>query len=308
MPRLTVLLPARNAEKTVKQAVSTTLRGMPTDSELVVLDDGSTDSTAAVLDRISDPRLKVIHGTGSGGVGPALNTLLAATDSELVGRMDADDLSLPWRFATTIPVFERGADVVFSSVMEFRGYRLNPGIPVRITPEAFGLHLLLTNPVSHPTMIARRSILDAVGGYRAVPSEDYDLWLRCAGSGAQLHRVGIWGLLYRIHPTQITASSRWRQESWNSPEQAEAFADASERIVGKRLKRLVQIAQMDPAAADTALTDFVTSVGPAVSHVGGIQGVFLRRRLRKRLEWMANQMTVHSGIRDAMANEESGDE
>lgn len=290
MPELTVILPARNAEQTVRGAVTSTLKALPKDAELVVLDDGSTDGTSEILQAVRDRRLRVINGAGSGGVAPALNTLLEKTDSRLVARMDADDICLPWRFHTTLPAFEQGVDVVFSPVIELHGKRLAPGLLMPIPPEIFGLHLLLSNPVSHPTMIARRSSLEEAGGYRHVPSEDYDLWLRLVAAGAGLRRVTWWGLLYRIHDSQITASIKWRTRSWTSPEQAEAFADASEQIVGQRLSRLVQIPEMPSGQARAALSEFERAVAPVIARIPGMQGGFLRSKLRKRLRWVEDNL------------------
>lgn len=294
MPELSVLLPARNAEATVHRAVTSTLRAMPRDAELVVLDDGSTDSTAAVVRSVRDPRLRLIEGQGSGGVANALDLLLDRTDSDLVARMDADDVSLPWRFRTTLPALDRDADVVFSPVIAWNGrtpWSARPGVPVPISPEAFGLHLLMTNPVSHPTMLARRSVLEAAGGYRDAPSEDYDLWLRLAADGVPARRVATWGLLYRVHPDQVTASADWRRESWDSPEQAMAFADAAERLTGRRLNRLVRIPSLDPREREEALAEYEAAVRPLVAGFPGLQGAFLRRRLEQRLRWTAETLT-----------------
>ena len=285
MPELSVILPARNAEGTVEQAVRSTLRAMPRDAELVVLNDRSSDRTGEVLGAIDDRRLRVIEGPGE-GVGAALTMLLEKTDSRWVARMDADDITLPWRFADARRALRAGADLVFAPTIELRGRIPVPSVPLSIRPDAFGLHLLLTNPVSHPTLVARRAALDEVGGYRNVPSEDYDLWLRCAAAGQTLRRVWRWGLIYRIHPGQVTASDQWRKASWHDPRQAAAFAEASERVVGRRLTRLVQLGSMQTQERDVALAQFRAAVEPAVAAVPGIQGAFLRRRLAARLAWV----------------------
>lgn len=289
MPELSVLLPARNAEGTIRRAVRSTLSAMPRDAELVVLDDGSCDSTLDILQAlISDSRLRVLQaGEQSGrGVGHALEFLLASTDSRFVARMDADDISLPARFSQGLPVVRDSADLVFSTFIKLIGRRPVPGIPLSISSSVFGLHLLLTNPVCHPTLIARRAVLERVGGYREVPSEDYDLWLRCANDGASLTRLALHGLVYRIHPSQVTASRDWRAASWSSHHQAEAFGDLSERMVGVRLRRLVQIATLpDEAERLSAIREFESVLSPAVSRITGVQGLFLRRRLASRLDW-----------------------
>lgn len=290
MPELSVLLPARNAAATIGQAVATTLRAMPRDAELVVLDDGSHDGTAdeaaAAATRAGKPsQMRIICHEGSGGVSRALNILLEATDSALVARMDADDRCLPWRFSRSMPALRRGDDMVFTQIIEERGRRLIPRPPLGITPEVFGLHLLLTNPVSHPTMLARRDLLTSLGGYRHVPAEDYDLWMRAALAGARLRRLPLWGLVYRMHNTQITASSQWRMDSWNNPEQAEVFARLSESLVGHRLQRLVTIASMPPADKAVELAAFNRAILPAIDAHKGVAAQILRRRLGQRLAW-----------------------
>ncbi|WP_022867601.1 glycosyltransferase family 2 protein [Schaalia vaccimaxillae] len=293
MPELSVILPARNAQATIERAVSSTLAAMPADSELVVANDGSTDATSeralkgATRDNIVDPRLRIIEASpGPGGVSRVLNQLLAATDSRLVGRMDADDISLKSRFTRTIAALERGDDMVFTQMIELRGRSPRPRIPYEITPEHMRLQLLLTNPVCHPTMLATRKILDQVGGYRQVPAEDYDLWLRVAGVDGRIRRLGAWGLIYRIHPSQVTASTSWRRASWDNPEQAEAFADLSYQITGQRLPRLVSLAGLDEHAQDKALHAFSEAVLPHINALDARASASCKRRLSQRIAWV----------------------
>lgn len=290
MPELSILLPARNAASTIAQAVASTLRAMPRDAELVIVDDGSQDATAheatAAAERAGQAgKMRIIRHEGSGGVAQALNLLLDATDSALVARMDADDQCLPWRFTRSLAALHAGDDMVFTQIIETRGRRLSPQPPFGIAPEVFGLHLLLTNPVSHPTMLAKRELLNALEGYRHVPAEDYDLWMRAALAGAKIRRLPLWGLLYRMHDTQITASSQWRRDSWESPEQAAVFAQLSEGLVGRPLERLVRIASMPPTQKAAALAEFHRALVPAIDRHDGVAAWLLRRKLNERLAW-----------------------
>lgn len=293
VPDVMVLLPARNAAGTIFSAVSSTLRALPQDAELFVLDDGSTDDTAALAAAAGrgDSRLRVESRPASGGLGLALNSMLAEADCRLVARMDADDVSLPWRFRLALPTIEKNIDVLFSQVVNFRRRRIQPLPPVGIPPEVFPLHLLLTNPVSHPTMIARRDVVD---GYRQVPAEDYDLWLRLAAAGRRMRRLATWGLLYRLHSNQVTASAQWRASSWNDPLQAEAFADLSERLCGVRLWRIVALAQLPVAERDAGLSEFVSLVDAQIAAVPRAHRYLLRRRLAERLAWAQSFNTSHS--------------
>jgi glycosyltransferase involved in cell wall biosynthesis len=284
MPRLSVLVPARNSAATIDAALRSTLRAMPRDSELVVLDDASEDRTAEVIGRIADRRLRLLRNDVRGGVAPGLNRMLAATDSELVARMDADDVVLPWRFRTQLGALDR-ADVIFTTVFDWRGRRVTPPAPVALRPEAFGLHLLVTNPVSHPTMLARRSALTAVDGYRDLPAEDYDLWLRLELAGSRQLRLAVPTLAYRIHAHQVTASTDWRHASWRDAEIAEAYRLLSERLLGRPFLRLPVLATLatDEDRFEAELNRFVTGMHAASASLHESERRFLLRKLQRRV-------------------------
>ncbi len=104
-PPLSVLLPARDAAPWVAEAVDSVLRQTFGDFELVAVDDASTDGTGALLAEAArhDRRVRVVHGRGQGIVA-ALDRGLAECRAPLVARMDADDVSLPQRFAKQLEV------------------------------------------------------------------------------------------------------------------------------------------------------------------------------------------------------------
>ncbi|UFU05725.1 glycosyltransferase family 2 protein [Ruania halotolerans] len=242
MPRLTVLLPVRNSAGTIRTAVRSVLRALPRDASLAVLDDGSTDETPAILDAVACRQLQVLTSSGI-GVAEGLNTLLERTDSEYVARMDGDDVTLPWRFTVQQRALRQaGADVTFTTIALLHPRRLQPTLPIPIPPAAFGLHLMVTNPVAHPAMFARRSSIAQVGGYRQVPSEDYDLWLRMTLAGVRLHKSAEPGLLYRVHENQITASTQWRQSSWSDPDIQASYGALSRELLGVPIPRLLTLA------------------------------------------------------------------
>ena len=284
MPRLSVLVPARNSAATIDLALRSTLRAMPADSELVVLDDASEDRTAELIGRIADPRLRLLRNQVQGGVAAGLNRMLEETDSDLVARMDADDVVLPWRFRTQLRALGT-ADVVFTTVFDWRGSRVRPPAPVALAPEAFGLHLLVTNPVSHPTMLARRSALAAVDGYRDVPAEDYDLWLRMELAGSRQTRLAVPTLAYRIHEHQVTASSSWRHASWQAPDVAVAYRSLSERLLGRPFLRLPVLATQ--AGSDERFEDelaqFVAAMDAASVSLPSSARRFLLKKLQRRV-------------------------
>jgi len=283
MPRLSVLMPVRNGERFLRRAVSSVLRSMPKDSELAICDDGSSDRTPNILAELAvDRRVRVLRTAGV-GVSAALNKLIAATESEFVARMDADDVCLPWRFSLQLGALET-ADVVFSSVIftSEDGWPQRPDRPGRITPEAVPLHLLMGNVLVHPTMTARRAALNAGQFYRATSAEDFDLWLRLAGSGYRLLRLATPALLYRRHPAQVSKSGAWLNAA-SDPMLDESYAALLLSELGdgfgdpRGLRRAVASGESAALGSDAALFD--ARMRERARRLGPLQRALLMSRL-----------------------------
>lgn len=226
MPRISVLMPVRNGAQTVGTAVRSTLRAMTKDSELVVWDDASTDDTRTVLARIDDPRLRVLESSVDIGPGAALRELCARSDSELVARMDADDVCLPGRFALQTAEMARGrADMLFAPVLRFRTrpFRVSASSPTAISAAAMPLHLAVMCMLSHPTMMATRTAIETSGGYRATLAEDYDLWLRACTAGMRLERMAVPIIAYRRHAGQLSFADGYRSRAHTEPLLVESY-------------------------------------------------------------------------------------
>ena len=135
------------------------------------------------------------------GLGPALDRGLAACDHEIVARMDADDVSLPDRFERQIPVVEAGADIVGSGLLEFGssvddvvGRRTPPTDPERIRRV-----IAFRDPFNHPTVVYRRSAVQAAGGYTDMAlMEDYLLFARMLDAGARPANLAEPLVCYRV--------------------------------------------------------------------------------------------------------------
>ncbi|MGU3291563.1 glycosyltransferase family 2 protein [Williamsia sp. M5A3_1d] len=243
MQPLTVMMPARNAETTVAAALRSITRGLPRDGKVLVLDDASDDSTAAVIRDLArrDRRIGLL---GSGGprlgVVAAATALLEAADTPVVARMDADDISLPWRFRTQLALLDRrGLDLAFSPLVFFGPGRLavEPQPLLSASPESLGLELVLNCAVAHPSMTgSRAAILDA-GGYRSVPAEDWDLWMRLTLNGARLGRTSVPGLAYRRHSGQLSAQTDWKAALATDTTGATVHRDLCRAALGREYDR-----------------------------------------------------------------------
>lgn len=200
MPRVAVLMPARDAAATVRAAASSILRQTFRDLSLVAVDDGSVDGTGELLARLAerDPRVELVRGPGE-GIARALNRGLARCDAPVVARMDADDLAHPRRLATQLEALaaDPALAAVGSRVRLFPRRVLRPGMIRYVdwlnsltSREAVERDLFVEAPLVHPASAIRREVLDRVGGWRDGPfPEDYDLWLRIAEGGGALSNV-----------------------------------------------------------------------------------------------------------------------
>jgi glycosyltransferase involved in cell wall biosynthesis len=135
------------------------------------------------------------------GLGPALDQGMAACAHDIVARMDADDIAVPRRFEVQVPAVEAGADLVGSSLLEFGvspedivGRRVPPLDPAEIVS-----YSRFHQPFNHPTIVYRRSAVQAVGGYRSLPlMEDYLLFAKMIQNGARVANIAEPLVLYRV--------------------------------------------------------------------------------------------------------------
>ncbi|MDQ7878363.1 glycosyltransferase family 2 protein [Microbacterium sp. QXD-8] len=212
--QVTVIMPVADSGKTIEAAVRTTLLSLDREGVVLVYDDASSDDTVDKLKRIMsrDRRVRLIRGQTRVGVAVALNALLSETTTDLVARMDGDDLVLPGRFRRQVHELTTSrVDVTFTSRINFgsnlRHYR--PYLQRRISPDRMPWLMLSSNPVPHSSMLGRTRVLTGAGGYRQSVAEDYDLWLRLLSSGHRLSSSAIPGIAYRMHPNQVTRSAEW---------------------------------------------------------------------------------------------------
>ncbi len=218
MPTVSVLLPVFNGERYLRAAIDSVLSQTFADFELLVLDDGSTDDTLAIVRAYQQRDARVqVRTRENRGLVATLNELLAWASGEFVARMDADDLCLPDRLARQVTHLQAHSRVVCvggdHELIDERGRRLTT---VRtLTSDAEIQHQALRGhcAICHPTAMARRVPMQQLGGYRAqfYPAEDLDLWLRMGEVGELANLRGT-VLRYRLHTESISgAAAQGRQ-------------------------------------------------------------------------------------------------
>ncbi len=215
MPRVAVLMPARDAARTARAAAVSILRQTVRDLALVAVDDGSSDGTGELLARLAerDRRVEVVAGPGR-GIARALDAGLARCDAEVVARMDADDVAHPRRLERQLAALaaDPALAAVGSRVRLFPRVAVAPGM-LRYAAWVNGLaspgdvarDLFVEAPLVHPASAIRARALAGAGGWRDGPfPEDYDLWLRLAGRGWSLANVPEVLLDWRESPNRLT--------------------------------------------------------------------------------------------------------
>lgn len=207
VPAFSVLLPvyAGDDPAFVRRAFrSVTSEQTLRPAEVVVVRDGPVgDALAAVLEQLrmpGDVPVTVVEIAENVGLARALERGLARCAHDVVARMDADDVSLPERFAQQVPLLAEGYDLVGSAIQEFTDEN-EPGI-VRVPPLSDDDVLRASrfvSPFNHPSVVYRASVVGRVGGYEHLPlMEDYWLFVRMLSAGARACNVAEPLVLYRV--------------------------------------------------------------------------------------------------------------
>lgn len=213
-PTISVVLPAFNAEKYVREAVQSVLTQSFTNFELIIINDGSTDGTLAILEELreQDSRIIIVSRENKGLV-QSLNEGLDLARGLWIARMDADDIAMPQRFERQLQWLEQtGADMCGSWIKLF-GASDKHIVKLPQTDEAIKMWLLFAAAFAHPTVMMRAKLIKKMRYDKAWEKcEDYDLWERAARAGWIMTNVPEVLLLYRQHESQTsTRSSTYQQ-------------------------------------------------------------------------------------------------
>ena len=185
-PRVSVVLSVHNGAVDLQKAIDTILTQTFSDFELIAINNGSTDGTAAVLDGLRDPRVRVVHQEDM-GLAAALNRGIELAQGRYIGRQDHDDWAKPTRLAKQVAFLDAHPNwaMVGTRAEIWVGDRKTERMHDHPTDNAaLQFELLFDNPFVHSSILLRKSSLDLVGGYSTdrsrQPPEDYELWSRLA--------------------------------------------------------------------------------------------------------------------------------
>lgn len=216
-PLVSVLMPVYNGEKYIKDALDSVLNQTFKDFELILINDGSTDGTQDIIKTYTDARINYRYQSNQ-GVAKTLNNAIALANGTYIWRHDADDISLPEQLQTQLDFLEQHPNFVLVSTQiafmsdngkiayDFKqpsdGYFQNkPYIKVKRS------HFNPYSPITHATVLIKKSAFDTIGTYRTEfkTSEDTDLWLRIIEKydAAVLHYCSYFVRLNATSATQV---------------------------------------------------------------------------------------------------------
>ena len=218
MSLVSVVMPAYNVEQYLAASIESILAQTFTDFEFIIVDDGSTDGTVAIVEGIvkKDSRVRLISRPNTGIVG-ALNDGLDAASGELIARMDGDDLSMPERFERQVQYLKQHLEcIALGTAVRMVDQRGTPILDSNTRTSHEEIDQLLMagegNTLVHPTVMMRAAAVEAVGRYDEETCwvEDLDLFLRLAEHGRVANLPEIL-LDYRQHATSVNATRRETQ-------------------------------------------------------------------------------------------------
>lgn len=202
-----------NGEAYLADALRSILSQSFRDFELIVIDDGSTDNTTAILEQFQreDERIRLCR-QSHGGTAAAVNHGMSLAAGEYIARMDADDVCARERFETQVKYLDNHPDVgICGTWIEIFGMGRSEIVRYPCDDGTIRSRLLFESPLAQPAVMLRRSVVtqDRLSYDTTALAEDYDLWVR-ASRHTRFANIPAVLLRYRVHPNQI--GSRLKEE------------------------------------------------------------------------------------------------
>jgi len=211
VPSVTVVLPVLNGERWITECLRSLRCQTFQDFEILVIDDGCTDNTIAIVRGMDLTSLRIIQGPQQ-GLGAALACGVSLAQSPYVARQDADDLSHPRRLEIQMAYMTAHPDCVivgsWAHLIDEQGSKIKM-LKLPEKNRSIKLAMNIYSPFVHPSVLLRRDAILRAGNYRtcatALLAEDYDLWSRMASLG-DLHNIQQPLVSYRKNPAGMTST------------------------------------------------------------------------------------------------------
>jgi glycosyltransferase involved in cell wall biosynthesis len=233
-PKVSVIMSVYNGEKYVKEAIESVLAQSFEGFEFIIIDDGSTDSSVAIVNSYDDKRIRFLKNDKNRGLAYSLNRGIDEAKGNYIARMDSDDICLKNRLELQYNFMEAHLDIGISgAAVKVFGNEVRP-LQYPSDPDELKILLLYHSPLIHPTVIFRTDILRQNKNlrYQEEPptAEDYDMWEK-ASHVVKIANLSEFVLLYRVdHEIKIPKYLS---------EQNQGNLDVKKRILHKLLSKEV---------------------------------------------------------------------
>lgn len=208
MMKISVIMPAYNAEKYINEAIDSILNQTYTDFEFIIVNDGSTDKTSDIVKSYSDKRIVFVENEKNMGIVYSLNKGLKLAKGEYIARMDADDISLKNRLEKQMDFMDNNLDVAVlgTSIQLFNNDNELSVMNFSSNSDFIKADMLFNSCVAHPTVMIRKKILENYSlqydaNYHG--REDFKLWWEIS-KNSNIYCLQDVLLKYRLHNDQIT--------------------------------------------------------------------------------------------------------
>ncbi len=210
MPLISVIIPAYNAEKTIRETIESVLKQTFQDFEIIVINDGSEDATLEIANSIKDSRLKVFSYPNAKQAA-SRNRGISHSTGEFLAFLDADDLWTPEKLEAQLKALQDNPQAAvaysWSNCIDEKGNFLRKASQSTTSGDVYAKLLLCDFLDNGSNPLVRRDALEEVGGFdeSLPPAEDWDMWIRLA---ARYHFVAVPypHILYRQSPNSASAN------------------------------------------------------------------------------------------------------
>ncbi|WP_066384290.1 glycosyltransferase [Anabaena sp. CA = ATCC 33047] len=214
-PLISVIIPAYNCEKTIKETIKSVLQQSFTNLELIVINDGSQDATLDIVAQIQDSRLKVFSFENAGG-NVSRNRGLHRAKGEYISFLDADDIWTPEKLQSQLEALQNNTEAYvaysWTDYIDENGKFLVSGTHTTANGDVYE-QLLVNNFLENGSNpLIRREALIELGGFdeSLKAAQDWDMWLRLAAK-YNFVAVPVVQILYRVSANSVS-SNLTRQE------------------------------------------------------------------------------------------------
>lgn len=208
-PSISVVIPAYNHEKFIKETIESILNQTFEDFELIIIDDRSTDKTAQLIKEFSDKRIRFYENDENKGIFHNRSLGVNLAKGKYIALLDSDDLMYPNRLQVQYDFLEKNSDTHYcgslGTLIDDNSVEIGELNKVTGTLNAT---LLFANQIINPAVMFRRSILEKVGGYENFsPAEDYHYTLKVVFNNLKIVNLNERLVKYRVHSYNTSSNT-----------------------------------------------------------------------------------------------------